>query len=817
MEPPSEPDNFKDIAKNVDSALESLWRGDCSQFEELLDPDREDEDDADIVLKGFLTTTDSPAAGLGDESEIRGYRIMNEIGRGGMGVVYKALQEGTKRIVAVKVMLAGPFASDITRRRFDREVELAARLRHPSIVRILESGKLAAGQRYYAMDHVYGVPLNRYLEESKIGTSEIFELFIDICDAVEHAHSRGVIHRDLKPGNVLVDEDGKPHILDFGLAKAAEGAENESWTVTVSSPGQVLGTLRYLSPEQASGRPDEIDVRTDVYALGVMMYEAVTGSPPFDTTGRASEIIQRIVETPPRRPSSLSPTVDNEVETIILRALEKEKARRYQSPSEFGEDLRRYLAGEPILARRPSSLYILRKRLSRHRKACGLAAAAVIVIVAAVFGSIWIWHHDLARGRQELLKIQIDLEAGRTELSVGSAESAYDQHPQLAEAPLVFAQAQLRMARERGDDVWKESAIKLLQRGLSMDPPQWSCGALLAEVEPVAGDLSEAECLALALAQASDEAEVWYHWSFATLDFEKAVIQAKEAVAHDPGHRLAWERLAHLCLQTGDTAGAVQAARTLVKLGRDPYEWCLFEGNVFTRHGDYREAIRVYSEAASQWPHKEGPLRFRAAAWLFLKEYDKAIKDSTAAAQITGSAGDWERYRRATPLWITGRLDEAAEAYREFCRIRSYATYGDARLFLVLRELAQLRAEAGRTSEVEQIQREAEVVLAAARDTAPQGSWLAKILACLAGELSPEDLANAADPYNREQVCESFFYAAERCLLQGRDDDACRWFRKCAETDIALDLDSANLDPMNEFHLALWRLDSLCGDGADEN
>ena len=228
-----------------------------------------------------------------------GYELLEEAGRGGMGVVYRALQVSTKRIVALKVMLAGPFASESTRRRFAREVELAARLQHPHIVRILESGA-AAGRCYYAMDYVRGTRLDRYLTEVHPDARTVLTLLLEVCEAVEHAHVHGVVHRDLKPGNVLVDEEAHPHILDFGLAKATDQADLDgSFASTLSSPGQVLGTLFYLSPEQAAGSPVEIDARTDVYALGLMLFEALTGALPYDTTGRPSDIIQRILDLPP--------------------------------------------------------------------------------------------------------------------------------------------------------------------------------------------------------------------------------------------------------------------------------------------------------------------------------------------------------------------------------------------------------------------------------------------------------------------------------------------------------------------------------------
>ncbi|UCD75793.1 MAG: protein kinase [Phycisphaerales bacterium] len=816
LPPETDSDFPSDIADKVDDALESLWAGDSNAMARLLDDESTSGEDVGRVLKGLAGTGDPSSPDLKGEAEARGYHILREIGRGGMGVVYEAMQEGTKRVVAVKVMLAGPFASESVRRRFEREVELAARLQHPGIVRILESGLLASGQRYFAMDYVEGVTLDRYLAASKPGPRRILQLLAELCDAVDHAHANGVIHRDLKPSNVLIDEQGKPHILDFGLAKAADHADTDALTAGVSTPGQVLGTLRYLSPEQAVGESDEIDTRTDVYTLGVILFEALTGAAPFDTTGRPSEVIQRITEAQPASPCSLSKRVDGEVETIILKALEKEKARRYRSARELGEEIRRYLAGEPILARRPSSLYVLRKKLAKHRRSYGGAAAALVILLAAAFGWMWLKQHELIRGRREALRIQVALEAGRTELFLGPAESVHNQHPELPEARLVHAQAQFRMARMRGDDVWKEAAMSLLRRAINADPPDLSCAALLSEIQDDPASTDREGYLNQVLTRTPDAAEVWYLWSFATLDLQTAVQYAEKAVSADPRHELAWERLAHLYQQTGNVDGAINAAKELINLGEDSFKWEMFEGDVFTRHGRYEEAVRHYTAVAEAFPGRKEPYRARALVHLCLKDYAGAADDYSLVARAVRSTGDWELYRRATPLWITGRLEEAAADYRIFCESRSYATYADARLFLILHDMARSDMAGRDESEAQRALEEAGRMVEDGLDNAPPGSWLKKIFECFAGEIAPGELAGAANPANPEQICEAYFYAGEKCLLDGRIGQACEWFRRCVETGVVFDPDSASLDPMNEYHLALWRSELLCLDRETE-
>ena len=321
-----------------------------------------------------------PSAGAPPET-IERYEITRELHRGGQGVVYQAIQKSTKRKVALKVMLEGPFASERSKRRFEREIELVASLHHPNIVPVFDSG-VSHGKYWYAMDYIRGRPLDAYVAGKEMAIEDTLRLFGKVCEAVTYAHQRGVIHRDLKPVNILVDEQGEPHVLDFGLAKVAGAdAVGDSRPMLVSLTGQVIGTLPYMSPEQAKGDPNLIDIRTDVYSLGVSLYELLTGKYPYEVVGQMADVLKNIAEAEPRKPSTIRRQINDEVETIVLKALAKEPDRRYQSARHIAEDVRRFLEGEPIDAKRDSALYVLKKQLKRYKKPAAMAAILVLLIL----------------------------------------------------------------------------------------------------------------------------------------------------------------------------------------------------------------------------------------------------------------------------------------------------------------------------------------------------------------------------------------------------------------------------------------------------
>jgi eukaryotic-like serine/threonine-protein kinase len=317
------------------------------------------------------------------------YRILNVIGEGGMGVVYKAEQRHPRRIVALKVIRAG-LATPQLLRRFEQETEALGRLRHPGIAPIYEAGTADAGfgpQPYFAMELIDGPSLTEYARARKLSTRERLELMAKVCDAVHHAHQRGIIHRDLKPGNILVDESGQPKILDFGVARVTD-SDNRATRET--DMGQLIGTLAYMSPEQILADPLELDTRSDVYALGVILYELLSGRLPHDVSRKLlHQAVQAIQEEEPTALSSVNRVYRGDVETIVAKALEKDKTRRYASAADFAADIRRHLDDEPILARPATTFYQVRKFARRHKALVSGVAAVFVVLVLGIAVSTW--------------------------------------------------------------------------------------------------------------------------------------------------------------------------------------------------------------------------------------------------------------------------------------------------------------------------------------------------------------------------------------------------------------------------------------------
>ena len=443
MKPLPGPERWQRIAPLLQKALETLPEqrrtfleqacGEDSvlraEVEELLaaDSDAGKFLDAPVDISVLFASPGEGAEAAPDVTRLAGtfigsYKVVREIGRGGMGVIYEAEQQRPRRSVALKVILGGRHVDAETVRMFQRESDSLARLKHPSIAAIFESGCTDEGQHFFAMELAEGRTLDDYLDEGGTPATQSdmrrrLALFRKIAAAVAYAHQRGVIHRDLKPSNILVlrpdgartatagDESGgsgapgpgaeeeTPNIkiLDFGLARITEPDAEAPPTLTIR--GSVQGTLPYMSPEQVRGRSDEIDVRTDVYSLGVLLYRMLSGRLPHDLEGAGITEAARIICEQPPRPLGASarggPRVDRDLAIIVHKALEKDPARRYQTAAALDEDVGRYLNGQPILARPSGAAYQIRKLIARHKAPfVGVVAALLALFAVAIVTTV---------------------------------------------------------------------------------------------------------------------------------------------------------------------------------------------------------------------------------------------------------------------------------------------------------------------------------------------------------------------------------------------------------------------------------------------
>ena len=306
--------------------------------------------------------------------ELGDYELLEEVGRGGQGVVFRARQKSLNRIVALKVISLGQWASKAHLKRFRREAEAAASLEHPGIVPIHEVGE-RDGSCYFSMKFVEGGQLDEVARRQPMPIRRAVELIAKVARTVHYAHEHGILHRDIKPGNILLDAKGEPHLTDFGLARLVESESSVTHTL------DVLGTPSYMAPEQAVGNNAAVGSATDVYGLGAVLYQLLTGHPPF-AGGTTYETIKLVLDTEPRQPRLLNPKIDRDLSTICLKCLEKDPKRRYPSALALAEDLERWLKHEPIQARHTGIFARGRKWVQRN-PARALSAGSLVALAAA--------------------------------------------------------------------------------------------------------------------------------------------------------------------------------------------------------------------------------------------------------------------------------------------------------------------------------------------------------------------------------------------------------------------------------------------------
>jgi WD40 repeat protein len=439
--PPAERGTFLDEACRGDRALRA-------RVEHLLAGDARagTEDGPDFLQSPLVRPTEATSItpplplsfGAPLPARIGRYRILRLLGEGGMATVYEAEQDNPRRTVALKMIRSGLMSPSIAN-RFQHEAQILGRLHHPGIAQIFEAGLAEDGQPYFALEFIRGVPLDEYARLRSLTLPARLELVARVCDAVQHAHEQGVVHRDLKPANILVEETGQPKVLDFGIARVTDA--DLGTTGGRTQTGQLLGTLRYMSPEQLTADPGAVDARSDVYALGVILFELLAGRLPYGLDGLPLPEAGRVIrDWEPSRLGSIDTCLRGDVETIVARALEKEKQRRYASAAALAADIRRHLSHQPILARSPSALYQLGKFAQRHKALVGGAAGVAAALVLGLVGTLLFAMRAERNARLANLEKNAALaQAYRARLAAaGAALEAYDVAEaarQLDEAP----------------------------------------------------------------------------------------------------------------------------------------------------------------------------------------------------------------------------------------------------------------------------------------------------------------------------------------------------------------------------------------------
>jgi len=547
-----------------------------------------------------------------DEKEFGNYEIIEKVAQGGMGIIYKARQKGLDRIVALKVLLGGDAASEEMISRFYLEAKSIARLRHPNIVPIHDIGEFE-GKHYFTMDFIHGQSLRALLnEKGRLPVPFALEMARKVAEAIHYAHEQGVVHRDIKPENILIDETGEPMITDFGLAKNVEIDPN------LTRAGMVMGTPAYMAPEQARGERDRVDRTSDVYSIGAVLYEMLAGRPVYKFFGQVGLAdLLRVIQKDITQPRRWNPAVPKDVDTIVMKALEKEQERRYQTAKELADDIQRYMRGEAILARPPSITYRTWKKFRKYWYITAPTTAAVIAVVAIVAYFISLRLEERAR-KQEL---------------IGEALKAATQ---------AVEQASVLLRKKDFDGVKKllRTADENVSYVLRENVHHVKANKLKWESERLGRQLESRRAVEEVRARARKAME----------EGRRMVEEGMELIKE--GKK--WDGILRIYAAKGKFDRALADWRDFAAARRAKYEACMRLGGLFAGRRDYGTAILMYTDALGMGVDDES--------------VRKALDEARRAKEYMEQFETVKK--RADEAFGEGRFDEAVMLYEQAMKFK---------------------------------------------------------------------------------------------------------------------------------------------------